>query len=125
MTKKKKFVSAKVCEVGGMTCVVRKTEMGVFTGYVGLPKGHPLFGKGYSECGRYIDVHGGLTYADESLPWWKPDGKWWLGFDCAHAGDAIPNLMEGEGLVYRDEEFAREEVTGLAKQMVRLLTELN
>jgi len=122
--KKKKVTTAKVCEVHGMTCVVRKTDMGVYTGYVGLPKGHPRFGKGWSAMSD-VEVHGGVTYAADRLPWWKPDGKWWIGFDCAHYGDAIPHIMEGEGCVFRDEEFAREEVTSLARQMVRMLTELN
>lgn len=52
--------------------------VGAWCGYVGVPKGHRLFGVGYSECAKkakcsesycedrpesLLGVHGGLTYA--------------------------------------------------------------
>ena len=120
----KKTVTAKVSEVKGMTCVVRKTELGVYVGYVGLEEGHPMFGCNIYECER-LDVHGGVTYAGARLPWWHPDGKWWLGFDCAHCNDALPGLVEGGGTVWRDEEYAIGEVTRLAKQLFSMVVELN
>jgi hypothetical protein len=38
-----------------------------------------------------VEVHGGLTYAGELV-----DGQWWLGFDCAHAGDLRSPSVEAE-----------------------------
>src|SRR5581483_4397121 len=36
------------------------------------------------------DVHGGLTFGHPDVPCDKgqPDDGYWIGFDCAHAGDA-------------------------------------
>lgn len=75
----------------GFECVVSKHDtMGHYCGYVGIPKGHPDWGKGYDEVD--IVVHGGLTFSEQG------DGsknfpnkeKWYFGFDCAHVGDFIP-----------------------------------
>lgn len=52
-------------------------------GYVGLPEGHRYFGCSHKQIP--IDVHGGLTYSEHD-----DDGLWWVGFDCAHAGDLVP-----------------------------------
>jgi hypothetical protein len=49
-------------------------------GYVQIPVGHPWYEKDYEEI--ECSVHGSLTYGDVS-----PDGKFYVGFDCAHFGD--------------------------------------
>jgi hypothetical protein len=36
-------------------------------------------------------VHGGCNWAAEHVPGSEPDGRWWFGFDCGHAGDIAPN----------------------------------
>lgn len=70
-----------------------------------------------------IDVHGGLTYAADHCPKREPNGDWWFGFDCAHAGDLVPGYsdiglgMLGGGDVYRDEVFVRAECERLAEQL--------
>lgn len=110
-------------EATGLPCLlVRVPHSGHLCGYVGVPPGHPWHGKDYNACttrgvvemseegffdvpsGQYVDVHGGLTFADKCQP--HPDGEgrgvchvagpgepediWWLGFDCAHSGDVSP-----------------------------------
>lgn len=69
-------------------------KVGWGNGYVILPKEHPDYGKSYEEINA--SVHGGLTFADESLniSWPElPDfcrGKegWWIiGFDTCHLED--------------------------------------
>lgn len=72
-----------------------------------------------------FDVHGGLTYSDDHCPGAEPDGNWWFGFDCSHAGDIVPRLVEempdyppAPGDVYRTFDYAKAEVLSLAKQMV-------
>jgi len=59
---------------------------GYANGYVGVPKGHPWFGKGYDdiEC----SIHGGLTYAEDVAPRMEKDGLWYVGFDTLHHGDS-------------------------------------
>lgn len=100
-------------------------------GYVAVPKGHALHGKTYDEANNYIEVHGGLTYAD------KRDGCFWFGFDCGHAGDLSPGMLwslsDTNGWeqhvqeilkfdTYRTFEHVVEEVTVLALQLKQLET---
>lgn len=80
----------------GFLCVVLALQMGYRCGYMAVPKGHPWHGKGYDEIEPWPEVHGGLTFASagSDVPSWQGvvvrDNKdsWWLGFDCAHLGDA-------------------------------------
>lgn len=75
-------------EAFGLQCaVVQGREGSSRCGYVRVPPGHPLHGKNYDDFD--IEVHGGLTFAEEE-PCAHEDGiGWWFGFDCAHAGDAF------------------------------------
>lgn len=71
----------------GYNCeILRPTEMGHLCGYVDLPETSKFFGQGYDDIP--VRVHGGLTYAGFN------NGFWRIGFDCAHAGDLIPYLVE-------------------------------
>ena len=54
------------------------------TAYIEIPEGHDLFGKHYDDIN--IDVHGGLTYAEDHLRGVK-ENSWFIGWDYAHAGD--------------------------------------
>lgn len=69
-------------------CRILTGPLGQMNGYVGLPKDHPDWNKGYDNVG--VSVHGGLTFSqqgeegDENFP--NPD-LWWFGFDTAHSGD--------------------------------------
>ncbi len=114
-------------EAHGLKCAMRRGPVGQWCGYVGIPEGHPLFGE---DCDAVsVDVHGGLTYADDNLPSsWKlkigrkslyvADG-WWFGFDCAHAGDLMPEYraMHPHGYVYRDAAYVEHECRNLARQL--------
>ena len=69
-------------EYMGYSCKIKRNMMGSLCGYVKVPKDHPFFGKSYDDIP--IEVHGGLTYA-ENL-----DDGYWIGFDCGHSGDLSP-----------------------------------
>ncbi len=66
-----------------------------------------------------FDVHGGLTYSEDHAPTNKSDGKWWFGFDCAHAGDLTPGgpFDPHWDDVYRNVSYVRDETQNLAKQL--------
>lgn len=124
-------------EATGLPClIVRTPHSGHLCGYVGVAEGHPYFGKDYdhAEC----EVHGGLTFADFCQEKSKehgichipgpgePDRVWWLGFDCAHGGDASPARQSRELLklyvrdssdVYRTVAYVRGECAKLAAQL--------
>lgn len=70
-------------------------------------------------------VHGGLTYTNDKEPFGEPDGFWWFGFDCAHAGDLVPSFAEQRlghhaGDIYRDQSYVVAEVQSLAAQLARI-----
>jgi len=111
---------------------------GHFCGYCRIPKNHvdydhkKPFDLGY-------DVHGGITYGklDENE-------EYWIGFDCAHAGDIVPSLEaskkirgEDEGIIelklqfpdspvwriaYRNIRFVVSECKSLAEQIAEKIT---
>lgn len=105
--------------------------LGSWCGYVGVPEGHPLFGKNYDDAAtEALDAHGGLTYAaacSGSICHVPREGEsdhvWWFGFDCAHLGDVTPGLLRYElgpspfGESYRDVWYVSREVERLASQL--------
>lgn len=89
-------------EYRGYSYMVIMTTMGHRCGYVGFTKEqNPDIYKADYE-GICVDCHGGLTYSGE-----KPlgtDDKWWIGFDCAHYGDA-PDYDTAKMLFSKDKEI--------------------
>ena len=65
----------------GLKCKVVFVRQSHRCGYVAVPKKNPAYGKNYDVVS--VDVHGGLTYGS------LEENEFWLGFDCAHAGDRI------------------------------------
>lgn len=118
----------------GLPGLVVRNYMGVWCGYAGVPQGHSLYEVDYRNCEGSFDVHGGLTYSAHCMedgpichipdPG-EPDDVWWLGFDCAHAGDLVPrHLLHGwwvEDDHYRDLAHVQEEVESLARQLVEVV----
>lgn len=117
----------------GFPCLARRNIMGAWCGYVAVPPGHPWHGKDI--YGVDVNVHGGPTYAaacdGEDIchkpPPGEPDDVWWIGFDCAHAGDLIPGLAFEKrvfadfsalfpNFAYRDLAYVCAEVESLAEQ---------
>lgn len=48
-----------------------------------------------------FDVHGGITFSDS----FKTLKGWWLGFDCAHAGDGKDKSIMDERNLRLEEEY--------------------
>jgi hypothetical protein len=110
--------------------------MGHWCGYVGIPEDHPFFGHGYHEYDEVLHVHGGITYSADcdddpvkGICHVGDDKRFWIGFDCCHAGDMSPghlarlrqfNIDPTGGLfdgVYRDFNYVKHECEQLAKQL--------
>lgn len=121
----------------GFVClIVRSVSTGALCGYVGVPPGHPLYERP-EEAGAVVSVHGGLTYGAHCqgpichVPQEGESAEvFWLGFDCAHAGDLMPFFEQYRaGLppdlrqliasreVYRDMRYVTLEVNSLAEQL--------
>jgi hypothetical protein len=103
----------------GLNCAITRVgEYGHLCGYVRVPPGHPLHGKGHMDDPRVdaLSAHGGVNFS-EIEPCTHDDGTgWWFGFDCAHAQDARrdpdspPNELFGVGEAYlgRIDAFERQ-----------------
>lgn len=117
----------------GFACfALRNDRLGHWCGYVGVPREHPAYGKGYDDVN--VDFHGGLTYSRACsgqichvpAPG-MPDDVWWLGGDFAHLFDLSPGLRamlrqceapdRDRGDVYRDLAYVRGEIERLAEQL--------
>lgn len=121
---------------------LRQPRSGHWCGYVGVAPGHRWHGvdlQSYPEGVEVPDAHGGITYNEHCVgavchvpqPG-EPDDLWWIGFDCAHAGDRTPGsgtniariFLDDEadarfGGVYRTIDFVQKQCERLAKQAVR------
>lgn len=69
-----------------------------------------------------VRCHGGLTYSANHAPSEDPDGRWWFGFDCAHAGDLCPNYSYSHGSddVYRNAEYVRASLAKLCRDIAAI-----
>jgi len=117
----------------GFPCLMRRGYSGAWCGYVGVPRGHAAHGKAYDAV--EVEVHGGLTYASPCqgeichVPAaGESDDVWWFGFDCAHAFDVAPRMLElypsgedyGQADTYKTLEWVKAETRELAEQLARL-----
>lgn len=82
--------------VTGYHCLAsRNMLMGFWCGYVGVPRGHPFFGKEYDDI--ELDFVQGLTYSDKIDDDIYFDDVvhlndiWIVGFDCCNYLDMWPN----------------------------------
>ncbi len=111
----------------GLPCLIRTNQWGAWCGYVAVPPEHPWYGKSWGDIDA--DVHGGGTYAETCndivchvAVTGEPDNVWWIGFDCAHAGDLVPGLPHMPDDVYRDRGYVVSQVERLASQAVTAAT---
>lgn len=114
-------------EINGLRCHIERMPWGNLNGYVGVPPGHELHGRYYSDDDQWPEempnVHGGLTYSGE---WEGTDDYWWFGFDTTHAFDLQPNfpsiVSRGHTGTYRNLEYVKKEVEKLATYITLLST---
>lgn len=85
----------------GLDCLVLRSPLGTLNGYVKVPPEHPDAARLYNDLIDYVDVHGELTFGCR-----VKDGRW-VGFDTAHAGDAVPQLIFMRDLYGLPQRFHR------------------
>jgi hypothetical protein len=71
------------------------------------------------EIALALEVHGGITFAGDELPRGKsPEGFYWFGFDCGHAGDMLPCMGAIiPGGQFRRVDYVVAECSSLAQQL--------
>lgn len=109
-------------EVEGLRClVIKQPWLGHYCGYVEIPPRHRLYAVGSNdEKFNGLDVHGGITFSDDvrELSCELDYDGWWIGFDCAHAGDYIPGLVSTQnGHEWTFDEI-KAEIIKLARQIL-------
>lgn len=86
-------------------------------GYIGIPKGHPFYSKGYNDLN--VVCHGGLTFAgffDNDRA--DKDRLFFIGFDCAHSGDICSfSTMFNNTDVYRDLQYVKNQCRKIVDQI--------
>lgn len=89
---------------GKYLIAVAVNDLGYRCGYVGVPKGDPLYGMNDNGKKIFDDVwvHYGLTFSG-TRDFIAPD-LWFFGFDCGHIGDAI-DMTTPEGRARYDREI--------------------
>lgn len=136
-------------EAEGYKCFILWVNESHYCGYVAIPKEHPAYGKSYYtysvdfddvtegflkqkpilEAINDIEVHGGITYADNDLrDKVKPEDNLWLfGFDASHAWDkTLSEYSYGsEGATFKDRLFMKEQCEKLAKQLKEIEVKYN
>ena len=117
----------------GLPCMMRRGPLRNWCGYIGVPAQHFLYGKEYDEyipelkqsMGSFFRVHGGITFSgfigeERELRW--------IGFDCAHLGDAIPAYYERVPSdmwgAYKNIEYVKQECLNLATQIYKATEEV-
>lgn len=105
----------------GMGCFAKRGPVKAWCGYVKIPNSHPAFGKDYESLD--INVHGGLSFSDVTLPQYPSEKVWYIGFDCSHAGDLCPAMIEYFSPhydVYRTLEFVESELKRVVDQLIEM-----
>lgn len=100
----------------GVRAVVLNT--GHRCGYIEVKEDSPLCNVHYNNI--CMEVHGGLTYSARDSRY-LPTKGWWLGFDCAHLGDATAWCNRG---VLRSLDYCVNECESMATQLVKLEGEM-
>ncbi len=114
----------------GIEWMVIHNTMGYRCGYARIPKGHPWHKKDTGDI--HVRIHGGLTFAAMDVPCGKggADDAYWIGFDCAHCGDApdpsLNSLLRGDvldllslGGVVRTQRYVEKECRSLCEQIAK------
>lgn len=123
----KKEGDIKVFEYKGFECYVMRNPVFLnLNGYVRIPETHPLYKVNYYDFTYDLDIHGGLSYSESFLLQNGYDTGWYIGFDCAHFGDYLPNFnyvfqdYECDELVYRTMEYVENELKRLVDQLIQI-----
>lgn len=112
-----------------MLCTLNRNTVGALCGYVRVPRklAKSFRWKKFERKARYrFDVHGGVTFAGKHCNEPKlEDGKW-IGFDCAHYQDYLPDyanysfaMLNMDHTTYRDVAYVKEQRALLAQQIAR------
>lgn len=102
-----------VTETLELPFLIRRDEMGFLLGYVGVPDDSPLAGMDFDDVNGLLPqgVHGNLTYSGELKEARDFDilkNHYFFGFDCAHAHDVVPALLNPVRPSFEDDPLIQQ-----------------
>lgn len=97
--------------INDFNAVIRRIGKHHLCGYVEIPKGLDI-------DVNSIDCHGGITFDSKNKPDWFPTNGRYIGFNCAHVGDCIPDGWQGG--TYKDNGFVLNEIWNIVQQLQEL-----
>lgn len=108
----------------GIDCMYVRNPLGFYCGYARIKQGHPLNKATQDDIEEIFSVHGGITFCH------RVGSDLVIGFDCGHHLDYVPYLelatkdlctlklfANSQSGTYRTEEYVREQLTELARQI--------
>lgn len=115
----------------GFPCKIVRNPEGILLGYVGVKKGCPLFEKPQVEIDEALSMYGGCTYSGfkdepetDQACFFKHKNIFWIGFDCWHFGDCMPeymHLLKSRSKIYQSNykniQFVTDELKNLCEQL--------
>lgn len=112
----------------GLHCIIRRVRpMCHLCGYAQIPK--QLLDKKDDWFEEKIEVHGGVTFVGD-LPVEEGKKIKFVGFDCAHIDDLVPQMFIQMGMrlydeTYKTMDFCVNECKYMAKQLLRFCEALS
>lgn len=104
----------------GFICkIYRSTHSGSLCGYVHIPEEHKLYGQ-IEDPLNSLHVHGGITFQGEL----KDNEGFWIGFDCEHYRDFVPNMSSLHEGTYRNMAYVTQELKQLVDQIKDMKDEI-
>lgn len=97
-------------ELSGYCFAIVRTSLGHLCGYVKVSDYENI---NFELGDIFIECHGGITYDRSGEHYFSESGRY-IGFDCAHAGDWLPDLNDGK---YRDIAFVMLEIRHIINQL--------
>lgn len=101
--------------VKGLILRVSPDNLGHLCGYVRIEEDV----QGYYHLD--LEVHGGVTFSGQL----EGEEGYWVGFDCAHAGDITPMadegfnvILAGEGYTYKNMDYVENQIENMIDQIL-------
>jgi hypothetical protein len=102
----------------GLPYTLGRNVLGVWLGYVAIRKDMLVYTNNFDW--EQLEIHGGITYSDHAyplmeLPYEDNDQLYWIGFDCGHYGDKVPQRNYIRSILPRG---MRKELKELEKKLL-------
>lgn len=111
------YMILKEWEHEGMACAFGRGPYGITSGYVAVPKGHPLYRKDAPIVDKYVDVCSSITFSGKLDS--DDQRRFWVGFHMDYRS-VFDTTDDSQTNIRTDEEYI-EETNWLAEQLAAMI----